>query len=425
MAYFRELSLQSLGGVRDSRDERIAAGRSCDQDCTMTARQESSYRHINLILAAGGNLVQRNLFRTLALILSLAAILFPFLAALSISEGIKLQSRISVEEGADFYVTGDSAGSSAPLPLSDLDRFRKITEVDRIVPRVVGRAYLKERAVAIVGMPDGILPDSLLVTGGRPIKNKDEVVVGSTLGKQYGLTPGSKFYLPINRWKKFTVVGVFSSKCSMWSSSLIYMSLDDAGDLFRMKGLATDFLIYAKPKQSAVVGIYLQLENQKNPPIRIQSRELVNSYFQKGFESRSGVFTAFYLAAFALAIPLIFILAGLGWTERRKEIGTLKALGWQTLDVMGIVLWENVFVSVISACLALVTAYVWIRAFNGFFIAQFFIGESGLMPAFAVPALFIPVPAFISFILAFTLTMTGSLYNVWKMAAAPAAETMR
>jgi ABC-type lipoprotein release transport system permease subunit len=391
----------------------------------MTARQESSYRHINLILAAGGNLVQRNLFRTLALILSLAAILFPFLAALSISEGIKLQSKISVEEGADFYVTGDSAGSSAPLPLSDLDRFRKISEIDRIVPRIVGRAYLRERAVAIVGMPDGILPDSLLVTGGRSIKNRGEAVVGSTIGKQYGLTPGSKFYMPINRWKKFNVVGVFSSKSSMWSSNLIYMSLDDAGDLFRMKGLATDFLVYAKPKQSAVVGIYLQLENQKDPPIRIQSRELVNSYFQRGFESRSGVFTAFYIAAFALAIPLVFILTGLGWTERRKEIGTLKAVGWQTLDIMETILWENIFVSIFSACLAIMAAFIWVRVFNGFFIAQFFIGESGIIPAFPLPARFIPIPAFLAFLLAFTLTMTGSLYNAWRMASTPAAETMR
>jgi ABC-type lipoprotein release transport system permease subunit len=391
----------------------------------MTARQESSYRHINLILAAGGNLVQRNLFRTLVLILSLVAILFPFLAALSISEGIKLQSKISVDEGADFYVTGDSAGSSAPLPLSDLDRFRKISEIDRIVPRIVGRAYLKERTVAIVGMPDGILPDSLLITGGRSIKNRGEVVVGSTLGKQYGLTPGSKFYMPINRWKKFTVVGSFSSKSSMWSSNLIYMSLDDAGDLFRMKGLATDFLVYAKPKQSAVVGIYLQLENQKNPPIRIQSRELVNSYFQRGFESRSGVFTAFYIAAFALAIPLVFILTGLGWTERRKEIGTLKAVGWQTLDIVEITLWENIFVSIFSACLAIMAAFIWIRVFNGFFIAQFFIGESGIIPAFPLPARFVPIPAFLSFLLAFTLTMTGSLYNAWRMASTPAAETMR
>ncbi len=386
---------------------------------------QNPHRHVNLILAAGGNLIQRNPFRSLALILSLAAILFPFLAAISISEGIKLQSKISVEEGADFYVTGDSAGSSSPMPLADLDRFRKLPGVDRVVPRIVGRAYLKERPVAIVGMPDGALPDSLLATGGRPIQRRGEAAVGAALSRRYGIGPGSKFYLPINRSKQFTVAGVFSPKSTMWSASLIYMSLEDAGELFRMKEMATDFLVYAKPGQSAEAGIYLQMENLKNPPIRIQSKELVHSYFQKGFESRSGVFTAFYIAAFALAIPLVFILSGLGWTERRKEIGSLKAVGWQTLDVVELILWENALISIFSACLALAAAFVWIRMLNGFFIAQFFIGESGAMPAFPLPARFVPVPAFLSFLLAFTLTMAGSLLNAWRMAATSPAETMR
>jgi hypothetical protein len=112
----------------------------------MTAHQQSHFRpRTNLILTAGGNLVRRYPLRTIVLILAMAAILFPFLAALYISEGIKLQSTISVAEGADFYVTGDSAGSSTPLPLSYIDRLRKIAEVDRIVPRIVGRAYIRNQ----------------------------------------------------------------------------------------------------------------------------------------------------------------------------------------------------------------------------------------------------------------------------------------
>lgn len=392
----------------------------------MIKQQQPFYRRrVNLILAAAGNLVRRNFLRTLTLILSLAAILFPFLTAISISEGIKLQSKISVEEGADFYVTGDSAGSSAPMPLSALERFQSLPGVDRVVPRVVGRAYLGERIITIVGMPGGTLPDSLIEAGGRRIQNKGDVVVGASIAGRHGLTPGSRFYMPINQWKRFTVIGVFSSKCSIWSSKLIYMSLEDAGELFRMKGMATDFLIYAKPEQSHVANIHLQLENKADPPFRAQSRELVNSYFQKGFETRAGIFTAFYLAAFALAIPIVFILAGLGWRERRKEIGTLKAVGWQSLDVMEVVMWENIFVSLISASLALAVSFVWIKALNGFFIAQFFIGESGLIPDFPVPAHFLPVPAFLSLVLSIAVTMTGSLYYTWRMATTHPAETMR
>ena len=67
--------------------------------------------HWNLLCAACGNLV-RFLPRTLVVLLCLVAVIFPFLTALTISEGIKFQSAISVDEGTDFYVTGNAAGSS-------------------------------------------------------------------------------------------------------------------------------------------------------------------------------------------------------------------------------------------------------------------------------------------------------------------------
>jgi hypothetical protein len=92
---------------------------------------------------------------------------------------------------------------------------------------------------------------------------------------------------------------------------------------------------------------------------------------------------------------------------------------------MTVVVWENILISILSASMALVLAFLWIRIFNGFFIAQFFIGEAGFVPPFPMPARFVPVPAFISFLLALTLTMAGSLLNTWRMSSTPAGETMR
>ena len=61
-------------------------------------------KHLNLLFTAIGNII-RNKVRSIVLVLCLIAVLFPFVTALSISEGIKFQSLISVEEGADIYVT--------------------------------------------------------------------------------------------------------------------------------------------------------------------------------------------------------------------------------------------------------------------------------------------------------------------------------
>lgn len=382
-------------------------------------------KHVNLLLAAAESLVQRTPFRSIIIIISLVAILFPFLAALSISEGIKTQSRISVEEGADFYVTGDAGGSSVPILRTNIDRFQSLPGVSRVIPRIVGRGYLGDQIVTLVGMPNQALFDTLSLASGRGLEKKGEVIVGDSLDRTHGLTEGSKFYLPINRWTKFVVVGVFSSQCSIWGAKLIYMSLEDAGELFRMNDTVTDLLIYANPGDSPVVSIHLQQENQAGPPLRIQSRELVQSYLQKGFDSRTGVLTAYYIVAFALSVPLILVVWGLGSAERKKEIALLKAVGWETIDVIEMTLWEDVMLSLAGAAFAFLLAFLWIKGFNGFFISQFFLAQPGLFPDFTVPSRFLPVTAFMALFLSLALTLTGSLYYTWRTAITPPVELLR
>jgi ABC-type lipoprotein release transport system permease subunit len=68
---------------------------------------------------------------------------------------------------------------------------------------------------------------------------------------------------------------------------------------------------------------------------------------------------------------------------------------------------------------------VWIRLLNGLFIAQFFIAEAGLVPDFTVPSRFLPLPLFFAFLVSLLLTMTGSLYNTWRLSTIAPAEAIR
>jgi len=386
--------------------------------------------HRNLLCAACGNLV-RFLPRTLVVLLCLVAVIFPFLTALTISEGIKFQSAISVDEGADFYVTGNAAGSNIPLPMEDLESFEALEGVARAVPRIVGRTYVVDRVITVVGLPVNTMPlPALGLDQGEIIKKHGDVLVGSSISKKYDLEPGTDFRFPIKPRKPFHVAGVFSSDCTLWSSSVIFMSIEDAADLFGMAGRVTDFLVYAEPERAFLVDMRLQeVEKSRRfgplTNIRVQSRELVERYLHRGFNARMGIFTAFYTVAFALAIPALLIVSGFGWADRRREVGMLRVVGWQSSEIMEMVAWENLVLSLTGACTAFLTSFVWIRLLNGFFIGQFFIAESGLVPDFTVPSRFLPLPLFFAFLLSLLLTMTGSLYNTWRFATIAPAEAIR
>ncbi len=387
-------------------------------------------RHLNFLFAAIGNVI-RNKMRSAVLILCLVAVLFPFICAMAISEGIKFQSMISVEEGADIYVTSDHYGSNAPISLQYLQRFQKMEGVMKVFPRVVGRSYFANQLATLVGIPADSIPKSIRLMQGEMFREKGEVMVGKGLAKAVHLQVGVRFTLSANSSKIFKVSGIFDSDTTIWSSNLILMTFEDASEFFQMRGMATDILIYTRPGYPLLLAKEIQ-ENMgasnpdsPEPPLRVQDKSLVKRYFQRGFNYKAGVFTALFTVAFALAIPALLVVSGFGQTERRKEIGVLKATGWQTQEVMEMVTLENLVISLTSAPLAILTAMVWLKLFNGAFIAQFFIAEIGLMAPFPVPSRFLPLPCLFAFLFAMVLTMVGSLYSTWRTATIPPAEAMR
>jgi ABC-type antimicrobial peptide transport system permease subunit len=208
------------------------------------------------------------------------------------------------------------------------------------------------------------------------------------------------------------------------------MSFEDASHFFLMEGKATDILIYTRPGYATKLAEKIQTEwavNEKSmdPPLRVQDKRLVKRYFLRGYNYRTGVFTALYMVVFALAIPAILVTSGFGLTERKREIGIYKATGWQTFDVLEMVALENLTLSLTGAPIAILLSFVWLKVFNGAFIAQFFIAEVGLVSRFPVPSRFVPLPIIFSFFFAVILTMVGSLYSTWRTSIIPPSEAIK
>ncbi len=383
-------------------------------------------RHLNLILTAAANLLRFKI-KSMVVVLCLVAVIFPFITGISIMEGIKSQAQISVQEGADVYVTEDKYGSNAPISLKYIPALESLDGVLRVVPRVVGRAYFFDKLVTIAGIHR--FPASLEIIKGRIPNSPGDVLMGMALARQMGLQVGTKFSFVFNTSKIFRVVGIFTSKCTIWSALLVCMSFEDAQELFRTPGMATDILIYTRHGYSEAVAEVLQdkeqLKRLKLPYLRVQDKRLIHLYTQKGFNTKGGVFTALYTVAFALGIPALLVASGLGFTERRREIGILKATGWQTQEVLEMAFMENIMLSLLATPVAVLASFVCLKILNGFFIAQFFIAEVEIMPPFPVPSRLFPMPCLLGLLVSFLITSVGSIYTTWRTAVVTPSDAMR
>jgi ABC-type lipoprotein release transport system permease subunit len=369
---------------------------------------------------------------------ALVAVLLPYLACLGLSQGLQDEAEISVRLGADLYVTAQQFGRNVPIPLSAIGDIRQIPGVVEVVPRIVGSIVLgknQENAV-VVGLPRKRLPLTLSCVEGRLVEGSalNELVVGTELARRLRLKVGSlipPFYHSARGERVSRVVGLFRSGAGIWQANLIFTSLETAAHLFDQDGTATDLLVWCRPGYEAPVAAAIRTL-ALNAPQRgqtlqpqVTARSDVAALFQGGLLHREGIFNLHWVLALVIGILVILVTSGLGMSVRRREIGILKATGWQTDEIMLRSTVESALLALGGVAIAIVLAFVWLRGLNGYGIAAVFLTGVDNAPGFPVPFRLLPVPVLITSLLGFIVVLTGSVYSTWRAATVAPIEAMR
>jgi ABC-type lipoprotein release transport system permease subunit len=370
---------------------------------------------------------------------ALVAVLVPYLAGLGISQGIQEEAEASIRFGADLYVTGNQFGRDAPVPLAALKRIETIDGVTDVTPRIVGGIILgkdREHAV-VVGIPPEKFPPAVTCVQGRLPRPGmvNELVVGTGLAHKLKLKLGSMippFYHNAQGERLSRVVGVFRSDISLWQTHLIITSFETAANLFNQRGLATDLLVSCRPGyqdqvRETILRTVCLSPGEKTNRLRPQvlTRNDLEGLLPQGLLHREGIFTLHFVLAFAVGILVVLVTSGFGLLERRREIGILKATGWQTDEILLRGLVESFLLSLSGATLAIICAYIWLRWSNGYWIAGVFLPATDVSPPFAIPFHLGPMSVLLAFLVSLVVLMTGTLYSTWRAATVPPWQAMR
>ena len=203
----------------------------------------------------------------------------------------------------------------------------------------------RESLLALEPLVQGTVPDA-----------RGEVLVGPSIADEFAVEPGIRFTLALNNRKVFKSVGTLSPTCFRGSDGLI-MHLKDANEFFRIKGDASQLLLYTSAQNAPLVKKSLSdLTNLKGTPlsaVQIQDRTHIEERLGYGYGYMGGIFIVLFVIGAALAIPAFLVTSGFGLRELHKEVGMLKAMGWRTREVLEKVTIENLLISLTAVSVSI------------------------------------------------------------------------
>jgi ABC-type lipoprotein release transport system permease subunit len=210
-----------------------------------------------------------------------------------------------------------------------------------------------------------------------------EIVVGPALERSRGLAQGNgiSFRSYTGKLHTFIVANVLPQATELVSADLVLMSEENFRAFFDYPAdHYTDIaLTVANPQEVKNVALKLATALPDARPIL---RDEVLRTYASIFDWREGIVLAL-LSAAILAFGILAWEKASGLSaEEKREIGILKAIGWETGDVIKMKFWEGLLISVTAFLAGFVAAYVHVFHFAAALFEPVLKGWAVLYPRF-------------------------------------------
>ena len=364
-------------------------------------------RHKYLIDYTVAALLRRKA-RTLGLLLVYTLLVFLFSSVLLLSQGLRREAAALLQDAPDVIVQRLIAGRHDLLPAAWLEPLRRIRGVNAVHGRLWGYYYdpaVKANYTLMVA------PDRGLAT--------NDILIGAALARIRQLGIGDYFSLPTATGQPLPlkVAGILDPASELVSADLLLLS--EAG--FRtLSNLPPDtftdaVLTVRNPREARTVAEKIaQALPGSRPILRAEMLRTYDAVFnwREGiiFVILSTVLLAFMILAWDKA-------AGLS-AEEQREIGILKAIGWETGDILHMKLWEGALLSLTAFLAGYTLAYVQVFYGGARLFAPVLKGWAVLYPDFRL----IPAVDVLQVLAVLAVTVLpyilATLIPVWRAATA-------
>ena len=317
----------------------------------------------------------RRKVKTLSLLFVYTLLVFLLASVMLFAHALRREAALGLAHAPDVIVQRMVAGRHDLISDSYLEQIASLRGVQSNEGRLWGYYYdtLLKANLTIMVPPTG---RGATIAPGR-------AKVGPEIARELGMQTGGRMVLQSgsDALFTFTVETILPAESALLSADLVLISEEDFRALFNYPaGYYTDLaLSVANPQERRAVAARL---TRRLPDVRTILREDILRTYESIFSWREGVVLVLLFGVIiAFAIFALDKASGLSADETR-EIGILKAIGWDTGDVLMMKCWEGTLVSMTAFLLGYVTAYLHVFRFSSALFEPVLKGWSVLYPHF-------------------------------------------
>lgn len=353
--------------------------------------------------------------KNLSLFLVYSLVVFMLASAMFLTQAMKREAALILKGAPEMVVQRLAAGRYDPIPVDYAEKIGAIRGVVSAVPRLWGYYFDPATGANYTVM----VPR----TGAPP---PERIVIGSGIARSRMVERGDilsfRGYDGVAR--NFAVADQLSAESELVSADLILMTEDDFRGFFGFPaGQATDIVLTVR-NQRELSTIARKVAEQLPDTRPIIRDEMVRTY-DSVFDWRGGmVIVLLMMALLAFVIFAWEKASGLSADEKR-EIGVLKAIGWETSDVIAVKAYEGILVSFFSFTAGILAAYGHVFFFSAFLFVPALKGWSVLYPDFRITPFVDPYLVAVLFFLTVVPYTVATIVPSWRAAIIDPDSVMR
>ena len=317
--------------------------------------------------------------KNIALIIVYTFVIFLIASVLFLADSLKKEAAQILQDAPEMTVQRLAAGRQDLIPLDYIESIKAIRGVQSVEPRFWGYYYDAFSGANYTLMVNADLND-----------HPGEILIGA------GVTRRSEPGKPLQSLRKndrlpfktyggevltLQVKGVLPAASELVTADLILLSEPDFRKLFAFPNdRATDLVLTVKnTKELATIATKITRIHPDSRPIL--RNDILRTY-DAVFDWRGGVILMILSGVFLAFIILAWDKATGLSAEEKREIGILKAIGWETADILLMKFWEGSAVSLTSFFLGIFLAYLHVFLASSLLFEPVLKGWSVLYPHF-------------------------------------------